>query len=56
MKRYEVRWVSLDPAQGAEMANHARIAEATGLTAKEKLELQELLNASKGSRAGPRGP
>jgi DNA primase len=30
-------------------------AEATGLTAQEKLELQELLNSSKGSRAGPRG-
>jgi DNA primase len=31
-------------------------AEATGLTAQEKLELQQLLSASKGSRAGPRGP
>jgi DNA primase len=31
-------------------------AEATGLTAKEKLELQELLNARQGSRTGPRGP
>ncbi len=31
-------------------------AELTGLSAKEKLELQELLNARQGSRAGPRGP
>jgi DNA primase len=31
-------------------------AEATGLTPKEKLELQELLSARKGSRTGPRGP
>ena len=31
-------------------------AEATGLTAKEKLELQELLSARQGSRASPKGP
>jgi hypothetical protein len=33
-----------------------RKAEATGLTAKEKLELQELLSARQGSRASPKGP
>jgi hypothetical protein len=30
--------------------------QASGLTAREKLELQELLSARKGSRVGPRGP
>jgi hypothetical protein len=31
-------------------------AEVSDLTAKEKIELQELLSARKGPRTGPKGP